>query len=69
MPLYFDQFQPGDLPIDWPMILVGWRGFNGRKLSAEQVIAHALEQIGRGAPERDELAGRTCGTTGKHRSG
>lgn len=47
MPLYFDQFQLDDLPIDWLMILVGWRGFGfyRRKLSVDQVIAHALEQI------------------------
>lgn len=56
MPLYFDEFQSGDLPVDWPMILVGWRGFNRRKLSAEQVIDHALDQVGRGTPEQDEIA-------------
>lgn len=53
MPLYYDD---SDLPVDWPMILVGWRGFAGKKLSAEQVTAHALEQIGRGTSEQDEVA-------------
>jgi hypothetical protein len=56
MPLHFDQLQPDDLPIDWPMILVGWHGFARRKLSVEQVIAHALGQIDKGTPEQDELA-------------
>ena len=64
MPLYLDQYQlqPGDLPVDWPMILVGWRGFNRRKLSAEQVIAHALDQIGNGTPEQDEIAALLAST-------
>jgi|GEM_PF-2903030 len=42
--------------VDWPMILVGWHGFGQRKLSTEQVMALALEQIGRGTLEQDELA-------------
>ncbi len=54
MPLYYNEFS--DLPIDWPMILVGWRGFAGRKLSAEQVTACAIDQIGRGTPEQDAIA-------------
>ncbi len=54
MPLYYDKFS--DLPIDWPMILVGWHGFAGRKLSAEQVTACAIDQIGQGTPEQDETA-------------
>lgn len=38
------------------MLLVGWHGFGQRKLSIEQVMALALEQIGRGTPEQDDLA-------------
>ena len=60
MPLYYDEFS--DLSPDWPMILVGWRGFSHRKLSAEQVIAHALEQIGRGTAEQDEVAALLANT-------
>jgi hypothetical protein len=55
MPLRYNHL-PDGLPIDWPMILVGWHGFARRKLSTQQVIDHALEQIGRGTPEQDELA-------------
>ncbi len=54
MPLYYDEFT--DLALDWPMILVGWRGFAGRKLSAEQIISHAADLIGQGTPEQDEIA-------------
>ncbi len=54
MPLYYDEFS--DLPVDWPMILVGWRGFAGKKLSAEQVITYALEQIGKGTSEQEDVA-------------
>lgn len=53
MPLCYDD---SELPVDWPMILVGWRGFAGKKLSAEQVIAYALEQIGKGTSEQDNVA-------------
>lgn len=38
------------------MIVVGWQGFAGRKLSAEQVVSHAIDQIGQGTPEQDEIA-------------
>ncbi len=56
MPLYFDQFEFSNIPADWSMILVGWRGFSLRKLSAEQVVAYAVEQVGKGTPEQDEIA-------------
>ena len=60
MPLYYDEFS--DLPVDWPMILVGWRGFAGKKLSAGQVIACAIEQIGKGTSEQDEVAALLANT-------
>ncbi len=44
------------------MIWVGWHGFGRRKLSVEQVIAYALEQIGKGTPEQDELAALLANT-------
>ena len=44
------------------MILVGWHGFGRRKLSTEQVIALALEQVGKGTPEQDELAALLANT-------
>jgi len=57
MPLSFhDSITSGSVPVDWPMILVGWHGFGQRKLSTEQIMALTLEQIGRGTPEQDELA-------------
>lgn len=60
MPLYYDEFT--DLALDWPMVLVGWRGFAGHKLSAEQVISHAADLIGRGTPEQDEIAALLANT-------
>ncbi len=60
MPLYYDKFS--DLALDWPMILVGWRGFAGHKLSAEQVVSHAADLIGRGTPEQDEVAALLANT-------
>jgi len=44
------------------MILVGWRGFARRKLSTEQVVNYALEQIGKGTPEQDEVAALLANT-------
>ena len=60
MPLYYDEFS--DFPVDWPMILVGWRGFAGNKLSAEQVIACAIDQIGKGTSEQDDTAALLANT-------
>ena len=57
MPLFFDAVLYGDTcPVDWPMIVVGWRGFSSRNLSAEQVIGLAVEQIGKGTEEQGEIA-------------
>ena len=57
MPLSFrDSIASGIVPVDWPMILVGWQSFGRRKLSTEQVMALASEQIGKGTSEQDELA-------------
>ena len=44
------------------MMLTGWRGFARRKLSTEQVLTHALEQIGKGTPEQDEVAALLANT-------
>ncbi len=60
MPLYYDGFT--ELALDWPMILVGWRGFAGHKLSAEQVVSHAANLIGQGTPEQDEIAALLANT-------
>lgn len=60
MPLYYDEFT--DLLLDWPMILVGWRGFAGHKLSAEQVVSHAADLIGHGTPEQDEVTALLANT-------
>ena len=60
MPLYYDQ-RSGSDP-DWPMISVGWQGFADRKLSAEQVVSLALDQIGQGTPEQDEVAALLANT-------
>lgn len=60
MPLYYEEFT--ELALDWPMILVGWRGFAGRKLSAEQVISHAADLIGQGTPEQDKIAALLANT-------
>ena len=38
------------------MILIAWQGFANHKMSAEQVISYALDQIGQGTPEQDEIA-------------
>lgn len=44
------------------MILVGWHGFGSHKLSAEQVIEFALELIGKGKAEQDEVAALLANT-------
>lgn len=54
MPLFYSRFS--DPKIDWPMILIAWQGFANHKMSAEQVISYALDQIGQGTPEQDEIA-------------
>ena len=60
MPLCHDEFN--DLAVEWPMILVGWRGFARRKLSAEEVVASALSRIGRGTDEQDEITALLANT-------
>ena len=52
--MYYDEHS--EFVLDWPMILVGWRGFADRNLSAEQVVSHAADLIGRGTLEQDEVA-------------
>ena len=44
------------------MIAVGWRGFSSHKLSAEQVIRLAIEQIGKGTEEQDGIAALLANT-------
>ena len=60
MPLYYDEFS--ELALDWPMILVGWRGIADRKLSAAQVVSHAADLIGQGTPQQDEIAALLANT-------
>ena len=53
------------LPIDWTTILAGWRGigpYRPRKMSGKEVVAYALDRIGLGTEEEDQIAALLANT-------